>query len=353
LIYGGVFDSRVDFDFDRNKCVFGRDKDTIDLCFVAYRYTQDMGQKGYDQFVEVARLLAPADPRLRFHVVGDYSPDDLPLGDTAVRFTFHGSQPSSFFATFYPRMDVILSANRPVGELAGVFDGFPTGACIEAGFRGVLNCISDPLSLNVAFEDRRDILLIDRVAQRTATLLAALFAEPQRLYALAHANWRRFREVFDVDQQLWQRTRMIAAELLQQEMLIARPAAPPSSLNASAITAARAQAAYSEGRYDALLAEYRKLASGLAEATTYWEQRHDALLAEYRKLESGFAVAKMHWEQQQDAAQMAGDIISGREQPDAPAGPLGIRVLLGMLAKRLVPAVTLRLRRGRPGWLGL
>jgi len=282
FIYGGVFDSRVNFDFTRDKHYFGIHKDTIDLCFVAHRYGNDMIQKGYDQFVAVARLLAPQDPRLRFHVVGDYDADDVLLGDTAARFTFHGYQPSVFFADFYPHMDIILSANRSANPEIGAFDGFPTGACMEAGFRGVLNCIADPLHLNVAFEDGRDIMLIDNDPPRTAQRLASLFAAPDQLYALARANWERFRAVFDIDRQLWARTKLITAELLREEVLVTRPSAPLS------VSMVDRGADDLERRHDALLVEYRKLEAALPEVRLYGERRHDALLAEYRKLEAGY-----------------------------------------------------------------
>jgi len=298
FIYGGVFDSRVGFDFARDKRLFGTHKDTIDLCFVAHRYGSDMAQKGYDQFVEVARLLAADDPRLRFHVVGDYRPDDLPLGDAASRFTFYGPQPSAFFADFYPRMDVILSANKPASLSAGAFDGFPTGACMEAGFRGVLNCITDPLRLNAAFEDEQNILLVDRDAARTVQRLAALFATPDRLYALARANWERFREVFDIDRQLWARTRLITAELLREEALITRPAAPFSSMDHSAAASASAATAEAEQRLGALVAEYAKLAAALDEANRYGEERHDALLVEYQKLAVALEAVKAYEREQ-------------------------------------------------------
>jgi glycosyltransferase involved in cell wall biosynthesis len=297
FIYGGVFDSRVGFDFARDKHLFGTHKETIDLCFVAHRYGDDMAQKGYDQFVEVARLLAVDDPRLCFHVVGDYSPDDVPLGDAMKRFIFHGRQPSAFFAEFYPRMDVILSPNQPARVKTGAFDGFPTGACMEAGFRGVLNCITDPLRLNVAFEDGRDVLLIDRDPSSTARRLASLFAKPDRLYALARANLERFREVFDVDRQLWARTRLITDELLRGEALITRPAAPLSTLDYVAGAAAQE----TERRHDALLVEYRKLVKALDEANVYGEQRHGTLLVEYRKLAKALDEANAYGEQRHDS----------------------------------------------------
>ena len=124
FIYGGVFDSRTDFDFYKDKPLYGRDKQTLDLCFVAHRYANNLAAKGFDQFIAIARALAE-DQRLRFHVVGDYAAVDLPLGDAADRFTFHGRRPADFFRTFYPRMDAIVSLTRPSAQGPGAFDGLP------------------------------------------------------------------------------------------------------------------------------------------------------------------------------------------------------------------------------------
>jgi hypothetical protein len=218
-----VFESRTTFSFDRDKRCFGNGKNTLDVCFVAHRYGPDMAQKGYDQFVEVARLLVPRFPQLRFHVVGDYRADDVPLGETDKHFTFYGTQPSEFFEEFYLGMDVILSANKPGSSGSGVFDGFPTGSCMEAGFRGVLNAVADPMGLNVAFRDGHDILIVERNATLTAERLSILLADPNRLYAMARACVESFRRTFDTDAQLWARTRIIVEELMREEALIMRP----------------------------------------------------------------------------------------------------------------------------------
>jgi glycosyltransferase involved in cell wall biosynthesis len=218
-IFGGVFDSRVRFDFLRDKQLYPTHKSTIDLCFVAQKYVPDLSAKGYDQFVEIARRLAPEDPRLRFHVVGNYEAEDLPLGEVSERFTFYGRQDSTFFDTFYPRMDVIISVNRPFVAGPGAFDGFPTGACIEAGFRGVLNCISDPLNLNIILKDGEDFLLLNDDTDRSVSLLREVFGDPSRLYALAYANWRKLMEVFNVDGQLWARSRLIVNELSKRHSI--------------------------------------------------------------------------------------------------------------------------------------
>jgi len=309
FIYGGVYDTNNGFDFLRDKKFYGKNKNTLDVCFVAHRYDDDTRKKGYDQFVAVAKVLVERFPDLRFHVVGDYTSDQIPLEGAAGKFIFHGKRPTSFFREFYPSMDIILSANRPSSDGAGAFDGFPTGACMEAGFWGVLNCISDPLKMNVAFTDEVDVVFVDFDATRTAEKLAMLLEDTARLYSLAYENWRKFTQVFDSNRQMWDRCRLITEQLLKTEALIIRPAPRLSVMDISVLSGYMEElrqltANYKEAetRHDNLLAEYRQLASGFLSLQTEnarlvadhasiqkeAETRHDNLLAEYRQLASGF-----------------------------------------------------------------
>nr|WP_294567193.1 hypothetical protein [uncultured Rhodopila sp.] len=231
LIFGGVFESRGGFDFHKDKRIFGRDKNTIDLCFVAHKYENDLITKGYDQFVNIALALSQDDPRLRFHVVGDYAAGDIALGSAEDKFTFYGRQRSDFFDNFYPTMDIIVSVNRPLNLASGAFDGFPTGGCIEAGFHGVLNCINDPLGLNPIFTTGHDIIILDFDTEKSVESLRQILKEPADLYRLAYENWRKFHEVFGTDQQLWARTKLIAEEILRHNGLIVPPALGKSMLD--------------------------------------------------------------------------------------------------------------------------
>jgi glycosyltransferase involved in cell wall biosynthesis len=230
-IFGGVFESRLPFSFNRDKAFYPKDKTTIDLCFVAHKYGGNITSKGYDQFVAIALELAGAVGHLRFHVVGDYLPGDVPLREFSSRFTFYGRRSSAFLADFYKSMDMIISINRPFDLTPGSFDGFPTGACIEAGFRGVLNCINDPLKLNPCLVDNQDIVLLNLDHQNSAARLRDLIENPPELYRIAEQGWHRFLDVFDTNRQLWARTRVIAAELTRHEGLIVRPAPDPSVLD--------------------------------------------------------------------------------------------------------------------------
>jgi glycosyltransferase involved in cell wall biosynthesis len=231
FIFGGVFNSDVKFDFARDKKIFGRDKDTLDLCFVAHKYGSDLSSKGYDYFVEVAKRLIPDFKDLRLHVVGDYQAKDIDLGSAANAFTFYGKQPQPFFGSFYPRMDAIISFNRPFTLLPGAFDGFPTGACLEAAFRGVANIINDPLDLNVEFQDGPDILLIDDDFDRSFAKIHQLLSNPAELTALGEGSWKAFRRVMDVNRQLWLRTKIIADELQKHQSLVTVPMVAASSLD--------------------------------------------------------------------------------------------------------------------------
>ncbi|MDQ0140079.1 hypothetical protein [Cupriavidus necator] len=275
FIYGGVYETNNGFDFYKDKKLYGRDKKTLDICFVAHRYGNDTRKKGYDQFIAVAKALTPKFEDLRFHVVGDYTPDQIPLEHATERIFFHGKKPQAFFREFYPQMDLILSVNRPDNESGGSFDGFPTGACMEAGFSGVLNCISDPLKMNVAFHDNKNIVILDENTEETINRLQQLLSDTNRLYLLAYQNWRKFLQVFDRDQQLLDRSKIITNELIRNESLIVRPPARMSTMDSLVFSELKEQLRQAVGnhldaerRHDNLLAEYKKLATGFEQVTS-------------------------------------------------------------------------------------
>jgi len=267
-IFGGVFESRIPFNFDRDKAFYPKDKDTLDLCFVAHKYAGNLTSKGYDQFVAVALELATEFPQLRLHIVGDYTPEDVSLGDQGSRFTFYGRRSTEFLSDFYKSMDAIISINRAFDLTPGSFDGFPTGGCIEAGFRGVLNCINDPLDLNPCLTDQHDIVLLNFDHRRSAARLRELLNNPAELYRIAEHGWRKFHEVFDTDRQLWARTRIIAAELTRHEGLVVRPSPEPSVLDAELLERAvhgyRSRVAELESANTYIFAEKEILAAELA-----------------------------------------------------------------------------------------
>src|SRR5262249_45785122 len=182
---------------------------------VAHKYTKNLSQKGYDQFVKIMQALCVDFPKLRCHVVGGYSKEDIPLKHATEQFSFYSTQPQSFFRSFYERMDIILSMPQPFVAATGIFDGFPTGACIEAGLHGVLNCLADPLDQNIALTDAEDVV-IENDPQRMSQRICVLLANPKELYRLGRANWQKYRQVFRISEQLATRTRLIIQEMLRE-----------------------------------------------------------------------------------------------------------------------------------------
>jgi glycosyltransferase involved in cell wall biosynthesis len=178
------------------------DKKTFDVGFVAFKYSPTGAEKGYDVFVEVARRLMEAVPHARFHVVGNFTPTDLPISDLADRVTFYGPRPTSFFPPFYSSLDVIVAPNTPSEHTPGMFDGFPTGCCIEAGACGVVVVCTDPLRLNGPFRSGEDMLIVPRDVGVICDAVADLANDPARLRFLSENGRRTFHRVFAEDEQL-------------------------------------------------------------------------------------------------------------------------------------------------------
>jgi glycosyltransferase involved in cell wall biosynthesis len=178
-IPGGVV-PRSAFEPPPPKPRYGRAKAALDIAFVAAKYSPIGADKGYDLFVEAAKVLVALGIDARFHVVGNFTPDILDLGAAGPRFRFYGFRPREFFVTFYSLMDVFVSPNRPF-ILKGGFDGFPTGAAIEAGLQGVALLLTDPLGFNSIFHDGEDAIIIRPERDHIVARILQVMQDPARL----------------------------------------------------------------------------------------------------------------------------------------------------------------------------
>lgn len=209
FVFGVVLPADRFDELDLPRKIRGKDKDTIDACFVAHKYMPGGVDKGYDVFLATARILASRHPALRFHVVGPFSPSDGDLTGIEGRIRFHGSRPTSFFGPFYAGMDLILSPNAPFLLRAGSFDGFPTGCCAEAGLCGTAVFCTDELRQNVAFEDGRDLVIVPRDAKAIAELVDSHLNGYEGLVRLGERGRAAFRRVYDLDVQMQPRWRVL------------------------------------------------------------------------------------------------------------------------------------------------
>lgn len=205
FVYGGVFPSdRLPATSD-HRVFFRTGKRTLDVCFVAHKYMPGGRDKGYDVFVRTAELLHERFDDVCFHVVGPFDSSDLDVSRLGETIRFYGSRETSFFRNFYAQMDIILSPNAPFLVQRGRFDGFPTGACMEAGMSGVAVFCTDELNLNVVFRHGEDIVIVPRSAESIADSIAAFHEDPEALHRLQVAGQAAFRKVFDIDRQMARR----------------------------------------------------------------------------------------------------------------------------------------------------
>lgn len=216
FVYGGVFPSHSPAIRVKNKRWFQYDKDSLDVCFVAHKYTQYGVDKGYDIFIEVAKVLVKSYDKMNFHVVGPFDSCDIDVSDIEDRVYFYGTRYSDFFVDFYSEMDIILSPNRPFSLAPGSFDGFPTGACIEAGLSGVVVLCTDPLQQNIRFNDGNEIFIIQPNVQEIREKLVHFYHNPEELHRVSLQGQKAFRRVFDLDSQMRPRLRLLT-DLLEGE----------------------------------------------------------------------------------------------------------------------------------------
>lgn len=184
-LYGGplpVEDMAKAFAFKKR---YPADKPTLDICFVAQRYSAFGIDKGYDRFIAMAVRLRAQFSHLHFHVVGDYDASLWDVQDLGAGINFHGFLPTEKLAAFYARMDLFFSTCRPDILAKGSFDGFPTGAAVEAAAAGVALAASDPLNLNEVFTDTRDIILLKGDVEQDIATLTPWLQTPEKLYMLA------------------------------------------------------------------------------------------------------------------------------------------------------------------------
>ena len=182
-IHGGVV-PRSAFDPPMPKARFGIAKAALDLAFCAAKYSAIGADKGYDLFVETAKVLVALGIDARFHVVGGFGPDTLDLGAAGPRFRFYGYRSRDFFAQFYSLMDMFVSPTRAFTLTKGGFDGFPTGAAVEAGLQSVALLLTDPLGFNSMLRDGEDAIIVQPDRDNIVAHILQLASNPERLAAI-------------------------------------------------------------------------------------------------------------------------------------------------------------------------
>ena len=208
MVYGGVIPGEY-FGAAPKRRRFGLDKPTLDLCFVAYKYMPMGRDKGYDTFIAAAHALAQRVPEARFHVVGNYGPEDIDVSAIADAICFHGIKQTPDFPAFYAGMDLIISPNIPHLLGGGKTDGFPTAACVEAALSGVGLMCADVMRQNIYYADGSEICIIVPEVDAIVERVLHYRADAQALASLGELGRARSRALFDPAVQLGARVNIL------------------------------------------------------------------------------------------------------------------------------------------------
>jgi glycosyltransferase involved in cell wall biosynthesis len=209
-LQGGVV-PRAAFVAPKQRRHFGIDKGSLDIGFVANRYTSTGEDKGYDLFVETADALTRKGVNATFHVVGPWDATVIPLGNLATRFLFHGFLSTENLRELGQRLDLILSPNRPWILARGGFDGFPTGSCVEVGLQEAAIFCTDILKMNTEFRDGVDLVLVEPNADDIVRRLLPLIQHPDLLAEIGRNGRTRLRQIFGRERQLQPRLAVLRA----------------------------------------------------------------------------------------------------------------------------------------------
>lgn len=144
---------------------YGLGKGSLDVCFVAENYMAGAANKGFPEFVQAMQALHNV-PQLRMHLVGGgYRPSDYEVPGLGSSINYHGRLSTTKLREFFAQTDIIVSPNRPGLLHAGNFDGFPTGACVEAALCQVAMVATDALQQNPGYTDQTSIFLLQHEEQ--------------------------------------------------------------------------------------------------------------------------------------------------------------------------------------------
>lgn len=197
-----------------NKKYYGIDKPSLDICFVAHRYTEKGVDKGYDVFIEVAHELSKKHDNIHFHVVGSFDATVLDITQIQDKITFYGPKFSEWFEKFYEDKDIIISPNIPFKIYDGSFDGFPTGCCTDAGLHKVAIFCTDELKLNTKF-NTDEIVIIPHDTERIIEIIEYYYQNPKKLRQLAINGYLKIKELYNYENQIKPRIKLIQ-ELIRE-----------------------------------------------------------------------------------------------------------------------------------------
>jgi glycosyltransferase involved in cell wall biosynthesis len=202
FVYGVVVNSSIAAERDSAIRMLKKNKSSFDICFVAHKYSPEGKDKGYDIFIQVAKQLSELHDNIKFHVVGNFNESDIDITEIKLKIKFYNTLETSEFPDFYNGIDIILSPNSSFVLAPGAFDGFPTGACIEAGLNSVALFVTDDLNQNIFFSEGEEIVIISKEPTEIMNKILYYYINPDKLFMLAEKGKEKIREIYNLEAQM-------------------------------------------------------------------------------------------------------------------------------------------------------
>ncbi len=216
-IFGVVM--KIDDDVLRykRKYFYGYNKESLDIVFMAHKYCQYGKDKGYDTFIETAKQICKKNKNIYFHIVGNFTADDIDVSDIKDYIIFHGKLSLNDFNNFFEDKDIIISPNIPNILASGAFDGFPTASVTEASLREVAMFVTDPFGMNNGrFIEKKEIEIIEPNSEFIYKLIEFYYENPYKLKLLSKNGKKKTQELYSYEKQMKPRLSIIK-EAIEKE----------------------------------------------------------------------------------------------------------------------------------------
>lgn len=193
-----------------DKSYFPNDKETIDICFTAFKYSEKGIDKGYDLFIDVAKRIVKKYANVNFHVIGNFDSSDIDVTELKDRITFYGILDKEKLIELYSKIDICMSPSRPFKLYEGNFDGFPLG--FEAMFFKILLMATDELNNNECFNDD-EIVVIKPDVDDICNKLENLIENPKKMYLIANNGYKKCFAILEPSERIKKITSCLQKEL--------------------------------------------------------------------------------------------------------------------------------------------
>lgn len=210
MIFGVVMPEISKTDLFTKKHYWGFDKNRMDICFMAHRYTPYGKDKGYDIFIDVATILHQRYKNIYFHVIGSFDSKIINVDTLGDHIKFHGSLDPEDFDNLFKTIDIILSPNISGQISPGSFDGFPTASCIEAALRGSAIFAHDEFnSAENYFTNEKDIVLTKYDTNDIIDKIIFYYNHPAALKEIGKNGAHRVKELYSLETQMDPRVNLL------------------------------------------------------------------------------------------------------------------------------------------------